>query len=266
MAFSDRRGQPLLRDRKDVLDIYSESVTERPPRRTIRAINDVLDLYSETLADEPRRRTIRAIIGIIIVLLIVFLGPLAVQKAVLWAISDVKISGETGATGAQGSPGADGAAGRPGAQGFAGPAGADGVRGRAGATGADGATGAQGIPGEQGTAGPQGPAGENTPISIGQGSGQVASCDDDITPSLRSRWNGSELTLKTITFKNVSSTCGGLNLTVYVVGNGDELIDSFSVNAVNVSDGRIEMSRSDFGGFDDIPSIDIHQIVIEMAG
>jgi len=257
MAFSDRRGQPLLRDRKDVLDIYSESVTERPPRRTIRAINDVLDLYSETLADEPRRRTIRAIIGIIIVLLIVFLGPLAVQKAVLWAISDVKISGETGATGAKGSPGADGAAGRPGAQGIAGPAGADGVRGRAGA---------QGIPGEQGAAGPQGPAGENTPISIGQGSGQVASCDDDITPYLRSRWNGSELTLKTITFNNVSSTCGGLNLTVYVVGNGDELIDSFSVNAVNVSDGRIEMSRSDFGGFDDIRSIDIHQIVIEMAG
>jgi len=263
MALSDRRGQPLLRDRKDVLDIYSESLTERPPRRTIRAINDVLDIYSETLADEPRRRTIRAIIGIIIVLLIVFLGPLAVQKAVLWAISDVKISGETGATGAQGSPGADGAAGRPGAQGFAGLPGADGVRGRAGATGA---TGAQGIPGQQGAAGPQGPAGGNTPISIGQGSGQIASCDDDITPSLRSRWNGSDLTLKTITFKNVSSACDGQNLTVYVIDNGNELIDSFSVDAVTVSDGRIVMSRSDFGGFDDIRSVDIHQIIIEMAG
>lgn len=239
--------------------------SDRLASSSLRDTNDVLDVYSETLVDRPRRRTLRAIIGIVILLLIVFLGPLAVKKAVMWAISDANLSGEAGATGSQGVPGNSGVAGKPGAQGVPGVPGASGTDGANGQTGATGATGAQGVPGEQGATGAQGPAGQTTPISIGQGSGQIASCDDDISTSLRSRWDGSHLMLKSITFRNVNSVCSGQNLTVYLIDYGNNLIDSFSLDAVTVSDGRIAMSRSDFGGFDDVRSADIHQIVIEMA-
>lgn len=246
----------------------------------MRDTTDVLANLSEPLNSRPNRRITRLILSAIILLLLVFLGPIAVKKAVQWAVTDLGITGASGVSGANGAngtdgrngaDGTDGVNGTPGAQGLAGemgmtgPAGSTGPQGATGAQGLPGAVGATGAQGEPGAMGPQGPAGETTPISIGQGSGQTAACDSDISVSMRSRWDGSQLVLSSILFSHVADTCDGQRLSVYLIDYSDELLDSFIIDSATVSSGTIRLSHTDFGSFDDIASSAIHQVIIEMA-
>ena len=246
----------------------------------LRDTSDVLANLSETRADRPNRRTIRVILSVIILLLLVFFGPMAVKKTVQWAISDLSISGEAGVDGADGINGVNGADGADGLNGVAGPqglAGKMGMTGPAGTIGPAGATGApgiQGVPGEAGApgaqgepgaTGPQGPAGDTTPISIGQGSGQTAACDADISVSLRSRWDGSRLVLSSISFNDVAAACDGQRLSVFLIDYSNELITSLAIDNAQVNSGMIRLSHNDFSEFDDIASADLHQVIIEMA-
>ncbi|MEY4312888.1 MAG: hypothetical protein RLZZ319_397 [Actinomycetota bacterium] len=234
----------------------------------MRDTSDVLANLAVPLESRPNRRILRIIVSITILLLLVFLGPFAVKRAVQWAVADLGISGDAGVNGTNGVNGLDGANGVAGPQGLAGkmgmtgPAGATGAEGAQGIPGEVGATGAQGEPG---ATGPQGPAGDTTPISIGQGSGQTAACDSDISVSMRSRWDGHRLVLGSIEFSRVSESCNGQRLSVFLIDFADELITSVVVESATVTSGNIRLAHSTYSEFDEIPSSDIHQVIIEMA-
>jgi hypothetical protein len=114
--------------------------------------------------------------------------------------------------------------GQPGAAGIAG---ANGLPGLPGFNGVNGAAGPQGLPGAQGVQGPAGPAGApgapgapgtgGTVNAFGLGGGQVkvSTCDSLVKVSASQSFVAGKFVLASIKVSEISSDCGGEELTIH---------------------------------------------------